>query len=88
MQRDMSDQPIYEYTVVLEPAEPSGYAVYVPALPGVVTSGDSIEDALAMAREAIALHVRALIADGEPVPVEPAPRRRTQRVRLPVRVAA
>ena len=78
---------VYEYTVVLEPAEPHGYSVHVPALSGVVTSGDTIEDALAMAREAIAMHIQGLLEDGEPIPLE-APKRRTRRLRLPVQVAA
>jgi predicted RNase H-like HicB family nuclease len=85
---DQGTERVYEFTVVLELAEPIGYSVFVPFLPGVVTSGDTIEDALAMAREAIALHVRGLIEDGEPVPVEPPRKRRTQRIRLPVHIAA
>jgi predicted RNase H-like HicB family nuclease len=61
----------YSYTVLLEPDPDSGtYTVTVPALPGVVTQGDSIEDALAMARDAIQLHIEGLVADGEPVPEE------------------
>ena len=87
MQPDRA-QRTYEYTVVLEPAQPHGYSVYVPALPGVVTSGDTIEDALAMAREAIALHLRGMIEDGEQIPVEEPPKPRVRRVRLPVQVAA
>ena len=75
-------------TVVLEPTRPHGYSVSVPALPGVVTSGDTIEEALAMAREAIGLHLRGMIEDGEPIPIEPPPKRKVRRVRLPIRVAA
>ena len=74
--------------MVLEPTKPYGYSVYVHALPGIVTAGDTVEDALAMAREAITLHVRGLIEDGQKVPIEPPPRRRTHRLRLPVRVTA
>jgi predicted RNase H-like HicB family nuclease len=88
MQHDEQAQQVYEYTVVLEPTEPYGYSVHVPRLPGVVTAGDTIEEALAMAREAITLHVRGLIEDGQEVPIETPPRRRTHRLRLPVRVAA
>jgi antitoxin HicB len=78
----------YTYTVELIPTEPDGYSVHVPALPGIVTSGGTIEEALAMAREAIALHIEGLRDLGQEIPREPPPRRRTQRVRLPVRVAA
>jgi len=55
----------YEYTVLLNPDdEDGGYTVTVPALPGVVTQGDTLDEALAMAREAIALYPDDLVADG------------------------
>jgi antitoxin HicB len=47
------------YTVLLYPEE-GGYSVLVPALPGCVTQGDTVEEALAMARDAIEGHVAAL----------------------------
>ena len=77
----------YTYTIELEPTEPCGYAVSVPALPGVLTFGDTVEEAMAMAREAIALHIEGLRAHGEPIPTEEPPRRK-RRVRVPVEVAA
>lgn len=43
----------YSFTVVLEPQEEGGYTVLVPALPEVVTEGDSEKEALANAEEAI-----------------------------------
>ncbi len=59
------------YTVVLYPdLEEGGYTVLVPALPGVVTEGETLEEAMAMAKEAIELHIEGMIADGEPVPEE------------------
>ncbi|MGH2561465.1 MAG: type II toxin-antitoxin system HicB family antitoxin [Thermomicrobiales bacterium] len=59
------------YTVVLDP-EPDGsaYTVTVPVLPGCVTWGETIDEALANAREAIRVHVRGLAKAGDPVPVE------------------
>ena len=59
------------YTVVIDP-EPDGsaYNVSVPALPGCYTWGETLDEALRMAREAIAGHVAALIELGEPVPTE------------------
>lgn len=61
----------FTYTIVLEP-DPAegGYTVTVPALPGVVTQGDTYEEAIAMAEDAIRCHVEGLLADGEPVPEE------------------
>jgi predicted RNase H-like HicB family nuclease len=35
-----------------------------------VTQGDSVEDAIAQAREVIQAHIEGLLADGEPVPEE------------------
>ena len=43
------------YTIVLEPMEEGGFLVHVPALPEVVTCGDTEEEALAMAKDAIQL---------------------------------
>lgn len=61
----------YEYTIILHPdIDEGGYTVTVPALPGCVTQGETIEEAIAMAKDATRLHVEALIAEGEPVPQE------------------
>ena len=60
----------YSFTVLFEPAEEGGYVVTVPALPGVVTQGDTLEEARVMAKEAIECHIEGLLLDGEPIPVE------------------
>ena len=61
----------YTYTIVIDP-EPDGsaYNVSVPALPGCFTWGETVEEAIAMAKDAIALYLRDLKASGEPIPVE------------------
>jgi antitoxin HicB len=43
----------HSFSVVLEPQEGGGFTVLVPALPEVVTEGDTEEEALAHAEEAI-----------------------------------
>ena len=59
------------YTIILHPdPEEGGYTVTVPALPGCITQGETLEEAIAMAKDAIRLHIESLIADGEPVPEE------------------
>jgi predicted RNase H-like HicB family nuclease len=58
------------YTIVVEPEETGGYAVFVPALPGCFTRGDTLEECRENAAEAIAVHIAGLEADGEEVPVE------------------
>jgi antitoxin HicB len=65
----------YHFSVVLEPdrEEPDRYNVRVPALPGCLTYGESIEDALVNAREAITGYVESLLADGERIPAETYP---------------
>jgi predicted RNase H-like HicB family nuclease len=59
------------YTVVLIPEpEEGGYSVTVPFLPGLFTQGDTREEALDAAREAIEFHLECLAAEGEAVPDE------------------
>lgn len=48
----------YSFSVVLEPQQGGGFTVLVPALPEVVTEGDTEQEALANAEEAI----RAILA--------------------------
>jgi predicted RNase H-like HicB family nuclease len=54
--------------VVLEPSEDGGYTVIVPALPGCLSEGDSREEALANAQEAIALYLEAIEDDWDFAP--------------------
>ncbi|MBE3134464.1 MAG: type II toxin-antitoxin system HicB family antitoxin [Acidobacteria bacterium] len=62
------------YTIILQPdTEDGGFTVTVPTLPGCVTQGASLDQAVAMAREAIQLYIESLVADGVPVPEESAP---------------
>jgi predicted RNase H-like HicB family nuclease len=61
----------YRYTIFLHPdPEEGGYTVTVPALPGCVTQGDKLEEAIAMTKGAIRLYVESLRADGEASPEE------------------
>ncbi len=43
----------YSFSIILEPQEEGGFTVLVPALPEVVTEGDTEQEALANAEEAI-----------------------------------
>lgn len=54
----------------MESVQEGGYVASVPALPGCYTQGDTYEEALANAREAIELYLESLIADKEEVPIE------------------
>lgn len=66
--------------VILIPDEDGGFVVEVPSLPGCYSQGDTEEEALNNIREAIDLHIEALIADGEEVPKEDAGERRLKAV--------
>jgi antitoxin HicB len=57
---------VSRYTVLLYPAEAGGFVAMVPMF-GLVTEGDTVEHALAMAREAVQLRIEGLMQDGEPV---------------------
>lgn len=58
----------YNYKILLNKEEEGGYMVTVPALPGCITQGDTVDEALAMAKEAIELYVEELQSRGEPIP--------------------
>ena len=60
------------YTALLIPGEPDegGYWVTVPALPGCVTQGETVEEALANVKEAIEAYLLSLRDRGLPVPQE------------------
>jgi predicted RNase H-like HicB family nuclease len=48
------------FKVILEPSEEGGYTALVPALPGCVSEGDTVEEAMENAREAIELYLEPL----------------------------
>lgn len=66
-------QESYTYSVVLTPAEEGGFTVLVPALLGCHTEGDSYEEAMANAREAIELSLEVMRERGEEIPHESIP---------------
>jgi antitoxin HicB len=60
----------YRYTALFERDEDGGYVVICPALPGLVTEGDTIEEARAMAADAIRCYLGSLRKSGLPFPVD------------------
>ncbi len=56
------------YRIRLEKEEEGGYTVIVPALTGCVTFGETVEEAIAMAKEAIEGYIETLIDLGKEVP--------------------
>ena len=64
MQRDLS------YTAVFEQAEEGGFVVTFPAIPGLATQGETLDDATAMAEDCLRAYLQSLAIDGEPPPYE------------------
>lgn len=58
-----------KYTIILDPdTEEGGYTVTVPALPGCITQGETVEQCIERAKEAIQGYIESLVAAGEPIP--------------------
>lgn len=57
------------YPVVIHKDRKSDYGVCVPDLPGCVSAGATVDEALAMVREAIELHLEGLIEEGGVIPL-------------------
>jgi predicted RNase H-like HicB family nuclease len=58
----------YDFTILFEPAEEGGYIVRCPALPGLVTEGNTLAEARAMALDAIRAYIESLRRDGLRIP--------------------
>lgn len=59
----------YVFPALFESEEDvKGYTVSFPDLPGCVTEGDTLEEALSMAKEALGLHLYAMEEDGDNIP--------------------
>ncbi len=55
-------ETIYQYETVFDP-NGDGYTVTIPALPGLVTEGSSLQEARVMAKDAIRCHIESLLKD-------------------------
>jgi len=56
------------YRAWFERDEDGGYSVWVPALPGCVSQGDTLEEAAANIREAIQCYLQSSLKHGEAIP--------------------
>lgn len=69
------------YPIAIETGDSRhAYGVVVPDLPGCFSAGDTLDDALTNAQEAILLHLEGLLDEGQPVP-EPSDIERLRRKR-------
>lgn len=56
-----------QYVAVLERG-PEGFGVFFPDLPGCVSAGSTMEEAIIGAREVLTLHIEGMVEDGLTVP--------------------
>jgi predicted RNase H-like HicB family nuclease len=57
-----------EYAVIYEKG-PVSWGAYVPDLPGLVAAGNTLEEVEVRIKEGITLHLEAMLADGDSVPL-------------------
>lgn len=58
---------MHRFLVVIEHAD-ANFSAYCPDLPGCVAAGATREETERLMHEAIALHIKGMIEDGQPVP--------------------
>ena len=57
------------YIALIHKDANSDYGISFPDFPGCITAGASLDEARAMAAEALAFHIEGMIEDGEAVPL-------------------
>ena len=57
-----------KFPVAIHKDENSIYGVTIPDLPGCFSAGNTIEEALSQAVEAIECHIEGLLTDNDPIP--------------------
>lgn len=65
-------EPRY-FIAIIEAGDAPGYSVFFPDLPGCTSAGDIIEEAARNAEEALGLHLRGMIEDGDEIPAPTRP---------------
>lgn len=63
-------EKVLQYTAVFEPAEEGGYIVFVPALPGCASQGETFEDAQQNIHDALEGYLTTLQEAGDDIPQE------------------
>ncbi len=63
----------YVYPAIFQVEDVGGYSVTFPDLPGCCTEGDTLEQAIEMARDALGLYLYSLEEDKDPIPAPSKP---------------
>ena len=56
------------YAALFIPAKEGGYAIYFPDIPEAITEGDTLEEGLDMARDALAISLEEYARERRPLP--------------------
>lgn len=56
-----------EYAVIYEKG-PVSWGAYLPDLPGLVATGDTLEEVQALIKEGLEIHLASMLEDGDPIP--------------------
>ncbi len=57
-----------DYLIVIEGDGSTNYSAYCPDVPGVVATGETVDECIETMRQALAFHIESLVEDGQPVP--------------------
>ena len=57
------------YPAVFEETSDHGYSVFFPDVPGCISAAETLEEAIAMSKEALSLHLSEMINDSEEAPI-------------------
>ena len=57
-----------DYIALIHKDPESDYGVSFPDFPGCITAGATLDEAKAMAAEALAFHIKGMTEDGDPIP--------------------
>ena len=68
MLQTVNMERLMEYIAYLHKDRKSDFGVSFPDFPGCVTAGRTLDEARRLAAEALALHIRGMLEDGESVP--------------------
>lgn len=57
----------YSFRIMLRPEPEGGYTVIVPSLPGCITYGKTVDEAVSMAEDAIRAYLESMKKHGEEI---------------------
>ena len=61
---------ILNFKILLKKEPEGGFTVFAPSLPGCISYGDTVDESIINAKEAIELYIESLKAHGEEIPTE------------------